>query len=507
MAVELTKERIEASEKRVAAKEMEKQSSFVILDNPAASNLYSKEYNDLLKKYKDSANGWETTNVGALNDRIINDGSGVSSLNVNPEISAEMKNKPDKAIQRESVEVLDEWSPSVGAYDPQTRGIQITGTNYERKDFDTEKFTDIAKGSTLARYFVLLHESTHKRHDEKVGLDNILDTPQDRLKKNRLTETVANVTEYLAVAQMYSDLKSKGVTKLYDTQIDPDGNKVCVEVPLDHILKYCPGLETVVNQEGFSFEDKKCQKQVVEISADYWKKNRQGIYDGQASNHLNIAPNLEQRFEAVENPPMPIAYDDAAKAMLKDIYIGGNHSLIDLSDYRELLDTMSDEDALKLFAEKNYKQGEYFSDDTLQELNKYLNEKGITDSADKASFIKSVYNDLVTRNDVDSQAVKDIKDILLKNGGTITYTDGIIEKADPVSHQHTIQQGEDGQAFVLETETNSGKTEEQEAQKSSDRQKIEALRGTASVEKPVVKPNNQQDINLLNRQLANQKQR
>lgn len=508
MAVELTKERIEASEKRVAAKEMEKHGSFVILDNLEASNLYSKEYNDLLNKYKDSAKGNSPTNVGAFNDRTINEGGGVSSFDTNPEISSDAQIRPDKAIKRDRLNVLGEWSPAVGAYDPLTREIQLTGTNYERTDFDNEIYADIAKGSSLARYVVLLHESTHQRHDEKVGIDNILDTPQDRLRKNRLTETVAAATEYLAVANMYTDLKSKGVTKFYDTQIDPDGNKTCVEVPLEHMLKYCPGLEDVVNRDGFSFENKESQKKVVEASAKYWKEKRQSIYDGQAVGHLSISPNLEQRFDALENSPTPMTYDQAAKAMLKDIYIGGNHALIDLSDCRELLDTMSNEDALKLFAGNNFQAGAFFSEDTLKDLNNYLKNCGITDSEEKADFIKSIYNDTILRNDVDSQAVHDIKEILLKDGGNITYLDGIIEKVDPITKQHTIQQGPDGQVFPLVAETNSAIFgTENPAQDASDRRKIEVLRGTASVEKTTVRKDNQQNADLMTYQLANQKQR
>lgn len=441
---------------------------------PAFGSSEMIEFQELIKQYNNAArSSLANTNVGMLNGNIL-DAVGGSFVETNLEISQDLKKNPHKAIDREKIDFISDVG---NAYNPQENRIQISGFSQSAQEQCLELAKDLNTGSSLARYFVILHESTHKRHDEKVGLLNMSDLDTWRVRKNRLSETVANATEHLAAANMYLDFKSKGVTTLTDMRVDNNGNQTYELIPLDRILDYYPALKDVVTQDGFSLETKEGKTSVIEASAHYWKNSRQAVYDSQAVNSLNVLPNLERSFAALGKAQEPIPYDVQAQAMLKDIYIGGNHPLLDLTNYRGLLDTMSETDAMTLIEANKQNREQKLPQETLESLNSYLVELGITDNHEKVSFLKDVYNDITNRKNLDNEAVQKITNILLKDGGTITYEDGLIETRMPNSDMRTIQRNAGAKAYEINPESPINQT----LKDLPPLEKIKVLRGVSSL--------------------------
>lgn len=331
---------------------------------------------------------------------------------------------------------------------------------------ETLKNDDYMSGSQLAQESVVLHEHAHKAHDEKVGLYNTTDTDIERLRKNRATETLAAATEYMAAASKYLDFKEKGLETFQDTRIDENGEKTVVDVPAERVLDYCPGLKEIVTKDGFDLNNSEDKRAVMEACAKWWKEERQDAYNAQALNALDVQPTLEQQFEALKNPPAKsLSYDEQIEAM-SEIYTGGNRPLIDVSDCRDLFDTMSEEEAQKLIADGGREKSaamQPLSRNSLKGIDTYFTELGLETSEEKALFLMNTYDDIVNRKNEDEVSVK-IKDILLENGGTITYSDGLIETRQPNTNLRTIQQGQDGEAFVINADVDFSRPKEQQTE-------------------------------------------
>lgn len=411
----------------------------------------NKMFQRVMAKYKApvQATGAEVmTNVGALN--LNSFGEGVSSLDTKMRLPRDMVNNPHKAIDTDKITISTELAKEkrLGVYNPDYNTIKIAAPYLTLNVGDTLT-NDMLAGSAIAQSLTVFHESAHKRHDEKVGLHNIMDTDADRLKKNRLTETVAYATECMAAAQLYQDFKKQGVTTLQDTRVDENGNKTVVEVPIERILDYYPGVKEVATQEGFDLGKPEDKRKVVAASSQCWHDKFVESYDNQAAGTLGISPTMAQQLDAVARDVERVPYDKQAKAMLKDIYIGGNHPLVDLSDCQDLLDTMTDERAAEIAKEsgKSVSQG-LLPRETLKKLDTYLTGLGIESTVEKSSFLETCYEEIVNRNNPNDEVNKAVKDILLENGGEITYADGMVESKLPNSTLSTIRDN-DGKAYVL----------------------------------------------------------
>lgn len=421
-----------------------------------------EELRKIMEQYNRTAiaSGSVKCSVGALNDNHLND-KGLSNPVTRLELPDEIQQNPYKAIDRSKVEIeapgesggylgkcsYDNNLISIAGANPAEAASLGNVSNLSGADLST---ADLKAGGVFAQYFTLLHENTHKMQNEKVGLMNVSDDDVTRMRKNRLTETTAVATEYLAAANMYLDYKAKGVTTLQDTRIDENGVKTVVEIPLERILEYYPGLKEVVGRDGFDLNNQQDKKAVVAASARYWKEQREEGYDSQLLSSVGASPTLAQQFEILRTDASPIAFDTAADAMLKDVYIGGNHPLMDLTDCRDLLDTLSDEEARNKLAENENVDTavSLIPREKMQAIDEYLTSLGLTGDAEKADFLKGVYMDILNRAEP-CEASERIKDILLADGGTVTYADGLVETRYPDTNIRTIQRGADGKAFVM----------------------------------------------------------
>lgn len=307
----------------------------------------------------------------------------------------------------------------------------------------------LLKNNSLAQYLTLLHEAVHLKHNEKDGMAITGDTPENAARKDRLTETTANATEYLAVANLYSNLKSQGTTHFtYTTEID--GQTQVQTMPLENMLDLYPGLKDAYNKKGFDPKDPESVRNIVEASSKHWHEELKDIYTeqdiGRAAITAEETPSFARLVELAKDGKSPEQrYGQTAERMLKNIYIGSNIN-VGLSHCRDLLDTMSPNEAQALTAANGIQDATRPSDKTILAINGYLESKGIKTDEAKQTYLEKAFVRITARK---PEADLELKNLLLQDGGSVQYTDGLVETQIPGTSLRTVSDGKNGTARII----------------------------------------------------------
>lgn len=303
---------------------------------------------------------------------------------------------------------------------------------------------EFMKNNHIAQTIIALHESCHLTQSKKANNQNAADLPSFVLKRNTFIEKEAFAVEHLAVANLYSSLKEKGVTTLQYT--DKDGLQ---SMPIDDLPKMYPGLKEAIG-DGFSPQNPEDVRRVVKTASATWDDRMKETYKHQATAAAEKAhrrlPSFSAQLELAENAPnLEAQYDKDIKNMLSDVYISGNIA-VNLNHCRDLLDTGKPEDIVNLGKSNEHrlakelltatldgKKAQMLPKETLLKLNKYMETLGLKTNQEKDEHLKNAFMAITTRSPEASQ-YSELKNILLENGGTIKYADGLTETRQPGSN-------------------------------------------------------------------------
>ncbi len=336
--------------------------------------------------------------------------------------------------------------------------------------------------NVLRQLSVLYHENLHRKHNIYDGMGLLGDTPTNAIKEDRLTETTAKATEYLAIAQLYTTLKEQGVKNLsIDGEIKP----------LESMLDLCPNLRETIEKNGFNVNDPQSVRNVVKAASDYWHDEIKPLYENQhanaANNNINESVSFATQLRTAREDPDK-RYEETAQRMLSDVYIGSN-TAVDLNHCRDLLDTMSTEEAQKIMDNHNITPPQRPSEETLMAVDRYLEQKGAHTDEEKQAMLEEAFIKIIDRA---PDADQELKKIMLREGGSIRYSDGLVETHIPNSNLVTLGK-DDGKTFVVNSFT--------DFIKKSD--KSNANENSASVQKDEKANNNQLSQQQMN-QIINQ---
>ena len=339
--------------------------------------------------------------------------------------------------------------------------------------------------NTLRQLQIAIHENTHRKHNIYDGMNMLGDTPENAIKKDRLTETTAKAVEYLSFAQLYTSLKEQGVEQL----------EIAGEIkPLEAMLDYCPNLREAIEKDGFDANNPQSVRNVVEAAANHWHENYETNYREQ---HAQSAQrNTEERLsfatlKRISREDPDERYQQTSERMLQGLYIGSN-TRVDLTHCRDLLDTMSNEDARELMSSRNIKPQQQPSPEMLEAIDKYLEKRGAKTDEEKQTLLQEEFVKITHR---DKNADQELKNLMLGNGGSILYADGLIETRLPDSNLSTISRG-DGQTFVI----NSFIDFSQKKNNANENENTNTNAGEGNTAKPQL---NQQQLNqMMNNHLS-----
>ena len=155
----------------------------------------------------------------------------------------------------------------VGFYTYGTNNITMNKYNYTVKDFpdgaiskeDLQAIQSVINNPYIKNQ-TLLHEINHYQDYQINGMSDI-QTPADIARSNRLTETKSYAVNCLSTAMTYTFHKNQGIET-----IEMDGK----EVPLETILKACPGLEEILKDKDFDPNNPEMVRRIVEVSSKFW---------------------------------------------------------------------------------------------------------------------------------------------------------------------------------------------------------------------------------------------
>ena len=177
--------------------------------------------------------------------------------------------------------------------------------------------------------------------------------------------------------------------------------------------------------------------------------------------------------------------------MLQGLYIGSN-TRVDLTHCRDLLDTMSNEDAREIMSSRNIKPQQQPSPEMLEAIDKYLEKRGAKTDEEKQTLLQEEFVKITHR---DKDADQELKNLMLGNGGSILYADGLVETRLPDSNLSTISRG-DGQTFVI----NSFIDFSQKKNNANENENTNTNAGEGNTAKPQL---NQQQLNqMMNNHLS-----
>ena len=431
--------------------------------------------------------------------RLILGNFAENNIQLNNEYSeiAKVPNKPRDMITRDDITIEDKEltqedvanGVTFGSYKAEFDELTIHrfSVSEETTNFITEhtqqsltpETAESKVNNVLRQLSVLYHENLHRKHNIYDGMGLLGDTPTNAIKEDRLTETTAKATEYLAIAQLYTTLKEQGVKNL-----DIDGELK----PLESMLDLCPNLRETIEKNGFNVNDPQSVRNVVKAASDYWHDEIKPLYEEQHANAAthNVNENVSfstQLRTSKEDPEK--RYQKTSKRMLSNVYIGSN-TYVDLNHCRDLLDTMSNEEAQQIMNNHNITPPQRPSQETLMAVDKYLEQKGAHTDEEKQAMLEEAFIKIIDRA---PDADQELKKIMLQNGGSIKYSDGLVETHIPNSNLVTI--GKDkGKTFVLHSFTDFSKKPE----------KAHTNENTASTQKEEKSNNNQlnqQQVNYL----------
>ena len=353
---------------------------------------------------------------------------------------------PHSEVEIHSVDfgIEDVTKPfSSGSYDFENRKLIINKFNIDeavrkKVENNNSQTAETLKNNPCIQLSTAIHETLHKKNIFNDGMLIQGDTPVNAAKKNRLTETLARASEYLSAAHLYTEFTKQGVT-----QLEMNGRTYS----LDSLLSLYPNLPQTIKEHGFDVNNPESIRNVVQASSDYWHKEVAPLYEEQ---HANAAAAANEEWISFNNQlqynkrdPQQ-HYDKVSNLMLKNVYIG-NNTYVDLTHCRDLLDTLKDEEAEKILTKYNISQPERPTQENLQAVNNYLEQHGAHTDQAKQALLETEFKKIVTRN---ADADKVLKDIMLSNGGSIKYSDGLIETHIPNSNLVTIGK-DNGKTFVV----------------------------------------------------------
>lgn len=231
---------------------------------------------------------------------------------------------------------------------------------------------------------------------------------------------------------IWKQLADRGLAESYITRFE--------EMPIERVLEGYEGLKEVVSEHGFDVENSESVRRVVEASSKYWHKDCADAYREQmlncalAGDVLLSCKSLSEQKEILENEEA--MYQRVSGNMLKDVYIGHN-TTVDLSMCRDLLDTLSTDNALKEIDEHNQalvqsseqekeiceNKIRVVSLQEIQEIDAYLTSKGLKNDDEKMAYMAKHLDDVAYRRGKNED--KELTAIMLKHNSEITYQDGL----------------------------------------------------------------------------------
>lgn len=106
---------------------------------------------------------------------------------------------------------------------------------------------------------------------------------------------MTTTSEFLAIAQMYTNLKQQGINT-FEYTATLNGKEKTVKMPTEDILDMYPGLRETITKNGFSADDPKSVRAVVEAAARHWREDRQAAYYLQHAEYAIAADKLQSCF-------------------------------------------------------------------------------------------------------------------------------------------------------------------------------------------------------------------
>ncbi len=265
-------------------------------------------------------------------------------------------------------------------------------------------------GSPIADLMVKTHEvDVHGLHFAQNSVGNSGDTPYMAFVTNEMTEKLATISEYLVLAELYTNLKNAGVENFEDKEKGL--------IPLDNILDMKPDLKEYILKNGFDINDKECIKDIAKMGADYWDKNLSEAYNNQSER----ATYDSEQSSLIGMVKAAREWEERKEMMLSGININGKE--VDIP--KECLDFIvpSDEKAGKILGNEKY-----ISNEDLLKIDKHLDSLGLKSDEEKSNYLLEQAIHITSRH---PEADLKLRDILLEceNGSrhdkTITYSDGI----------------------------------------------------------------------------------
>lgn len=308
---------------------------------------------------------------------------------------------------------------NMASFVPNTQEIiMATYTDEEKEKAKSAGDTFEARfinGDKYATEEALNHEHVHRDHWINDGHGQLQTTPTNAAKADRLTETIAEAATWLQYAQTYQDEKKKG-----KETIEINGE----QKPLSYILEGKPGLKEAMEglNGDFDINNPEHKRAIVEASSQYWHKERQDTYDRQAHDAAVRSPDVfalqsyDKQRDILQNEEK--TYGEVSERMLKDVPVLFGDIRVDLTDCRDLLDTMTTEDAKKLTADIPHVTAE-----EMQEIDAHLTAKGLNTETEKMEYMKNfLANSYVRSGECEDP---ELRNIMLKYNPNITYADQI----------------------------------------------------------------------------------
>lgn len=307
----------------------------------------------------------------------------------------------------------------IASYNLDSLTIQMA-TDEEQKRAEATQTPDnfenrFIQGDPLTQLEVINHENVHRDHFINDGMGKLRSTPVNTAKCDRLTETTAEAATWLQYAYKYSEFKQLGLET-----IEINGE----QKPLDYILEGKPGLKEAVEglNGDFDINNPEHRRAIVKASSEYWHTERIDQYNSQAHGSASICPDIfaqlsyGQQLASLQNEEQN--YARISERMLKDVPIQLGSIRVDLTDCRDLLDTMSTQEAQQLTADISHVTLE-----EMQEIDAHLQSKGCTTETEKMEYMKNFLANTYLRTG-ESQDPELLK-IMLSHNSQITYADGL----------------------------------------------------------------------------------
>lgn len=390
-------------------------------ENNPAREIYQEQLEETLQS-SDYTQTSQTHDITPENSKIHV--KIVNTDEIDDEELEELQQKPNVSIVKTGEEAnLDtKQRNNLASFVPNTSEILMaTYTDEEKANNTGETFSSrFVNDDPYTKIEAINHEHVHKDHWINDGQGQLQLTPANAAKADRLTETIAEAASWLQYAQMYQDAKKQGIQT-----VEINGE----QKPLSYILEGKPGLKEAVEglNGDFDINNPTHKRAIVKASSQYWHKERKSTYDKQAHDTATRTPDVftvqsyDKQRDILKNEEK--TYDEVSERMLKDVPVLFGHIRVDLTDCRDLLDTMSTEEAKELTADIPH-----ITREEMEEIDAHLTAKGLTTETEKMEYMKNfLANSYVRSGECEDP---ELRNIMLKHNPNITYADGIQVKQE-----------------------------------------------------------------------------